>query len=243
METDDSARQTLRQLFVRSRIRSIHFYKRLNVFCLLRTRRSLISQDLRYRKFIKLRELIFSRFTPCLQSAIEILKGIGCLCRLCRQLLPLAQEVTAMLNDVMDCEIHQSKIGLLIGVHKVSAQMIDGREAIVVIGLREVLGKDRIALNGPRLVKSHEKARIDLAHRRLEQLLQQVEAPTTAHVTATLPTMNARLGRRLRAIEQTTAPRRLFLKMQKLALGIGHRPTNGAGSHVEADIVVARVVS
>ena len=121
--------------------------------------------------------------------------------------------------------------------------MIDGRETIVVIGLREVLGKNRIALNGPRLVESHEKARIDLTHRRLEQLLQQVKAPAAAHVTATLPTMNARLGRQLRTIEQTTAPRRLLLKMQKLALVIGHRPTNGAGSHVEADIVVARAVS
>ena len=148
-----------------------------------------------------------------------------------------------MLNDVMDCKIDQTKIGLLIGVHKVSAQMIDGREAIVVIGLGEVLGKNRVAFDGSRLIESHEKAGVNLTHRRLEQLLQQVEAPTTAHVTAALPTMNARLGRRLRTIEQTATPRWLLLKMQKLALGISHRPANGAGSHVEADIVVARVVS
>ena len=148
-----------------------------------------------------------------------------------------------MLNDIVNREVYQAKIGLLIGVHKVSTQMIDGRETIVVIGLREILGKDRVALNGSRLVESHEEARVNLGHRRFKDLLQQIETPATTHVTAALPAMNTRFRCRLCAIEQTTAPRRLLLKMQKLALGVSHRPANRAGSHVEADIVVARVVS
>ena len=77
-----------------------------------------------------------------------------------------------MLNDVMNRKIHQTKIGLFVGIHKVSAQMIDGRETLVVIGLCEVLGKDRVAFNGSRLIESHEKSRINFVHCGLKQFLQ-----------------------------------------------------------------------
>ena len=148
-----------------------------------------------------------------------------------------------MFNDVMNRKVHQAEICLLIDVHKVSAEMVDGRETIVVICLCEVLGKDRVALDGSRLVKPHEEGGVNLIHRRLEQLLQQVKAPAAAHIAATLAAMDARLRSRLRVVEQAAAPRRSLLKMQKFTLSVRHRPTNGAGSHVEADIVVARVVS
>ena len=118
-----------------------------------------------------------------------------------------------MFNDVMNRKVHQAEICLLVGVHKVSAEMVDGRETIVVICLCEVIGKDRVALDGSRLIKPHEKVRIDFAHRGFEQFLEQVETPATTHITTTLTAMNARLRRRLRAIEQTAAPRWLLLKM------------------------------
>lgn len=90
-------------------------------------------------------------------------------------------KVTAMLNDVMNRKVHQAEICLLIGAHKVSAQMIDGRETIVVIGLREVLGKDRVAFDGSRLVEPHEKARINFVHCGLKQFCSRSSANDAAH--------------------------------------------------------------
>ena len=148
-----------------------------------------------------------------------------------------------MLNDVVNRKVHQTEIRLLIGLHKVSAKMVNGWEAIVVIRFREIIGKDRVALNSSRMIESYEEGGVDFVHRRLEQLLQQIQSPTTAYITTPLTAMDTSLRSRLCAIEQTAAPRRLLLKMQKLTLSVGHRPTNRAGSHVEADIIVARVVS
>lgn len=83
-----------------------------------------------------------------MKNFVQFLKGIGGLGCFRRKFFALSEKITAVLNDIVNRKINQTKIGLLISLHEIGAKMIDGREAIVIIRFGEVFGEDWIAFNG-----------------------------------------------------------------------------------------------
>ena len=92
----------------------------------------------------ELRALIGSFFrpagdTPVCQSLEELLRGgLGiCVLRL-EVLLVLAQEVAPVLDDVVHRKVNEPQFSLVVRLHQVLAQMVNGWKAVVVICLGKV---------------------------------------------------------------------------------------------------------
>ena len=190
-----------------------------------------------------LAKLVLSRKAPLFEGVNKLgnsLFGISALGR--KRLLVFLQKITAMLDDIVHRQIDKTQIRRLIRLHQVCAQMVDGREPVVVIGFSKALCKNRVAFDSSRLVKAHKEVWIDFTHFILKKILKQVEAPTTALITTALSSMEASLGCRHRAIKETAAPRWLLFEMQEIALFINRAPTNRASPHVETNAIFAGVI-
>ena len=134
-----------------------------------------VSENLKYlSRFVFGQHVIVftAPILECLAQRLESIIGLGTL-RV--QRLALTQEIAAMFDNVMKCQVNEANISFLIRLHQPLAQMIDSWKALIVIRFGEVRTVENgITLDSPGMSKSIEKIRIGLDHLLLEQLLEKV---------------------------------------------------------------------
>ncbi len=170
--------------------------------------------------------------------------GIACT----QRWIVLMEEITAMLNNVVERQINETNIGLLIGFHQPFPQMINGGKLRIVRMLIKITVVEKRPLVIParfapilrmktRLIETNEEVVVDLCHFFRKKLLQQIKPLATTVISTPLPTMNASFRGRFRRRKYTASSGGFSLESADVARGINNRPANRSRANAKTDVV------
>ena len=156
------------------------------------------------------------------------------------------EKMAAVLDDMVKSQKHKSRIMGLRRMHQLAAQMIYRRipAQIILVGETGIIEERIFSGSGGLIIRKErtfmepaKKERIGFSDLRGKQFFQIQEPLFPSLQPAAGDARRAPVRRRFCLFKQSRAPHGVSLEAQNVVFRIAHRPADGIGAYIKADII------